>query len=119
MPHTHDILPGGQYAVVSCHAEQPLDDDVWSRFSTLQEERPGGFRIAALLRPPDVVAGEDEVRWLARAQEAATRGPVGLHTHWTAPDHARPTDGDPAAVVREQIEWLRERAGIEPVAFCG
>jgi hypothetical protein len=119
MPHTHDILPGGRYAVVSCHAERPLDDEVWSRFSTLQHDRPGGFRIAALIRPPDRSAREDEARWLERAREASSRAPVGLHTHWTAPDHARPTGGDPAAVVRDQIEWLRNRAGIEPVAFCG
>jgi hypothetical protein len=119
MPHTKDILPGGRYALVSCHAERPLDDRVWSRFVRLQEERPGGFRIAALLRPPAAAAGEDERVWLERAREAASRAPVGLHTHWTAPDHARPTDGEPAAVVRGQIEWLRKRAGIEPVAFCG
>ena len=119
MPHTDDILPAARYAVVSCHAERPLDDEVWSRLSALQERRPGGFRIAALLRPPDRAAGEDEQRWLARAHEAAARGPVGLHTHWTAPDHARPTGGDPAGLVREQILWMRESAGIEPVAFCG
>jgi hypothetical protein len=119
MPHTDDILPAARYAVVSCHAERPLDDEVWSRFSALQERRPGGFRIAALLRPPDRAVGEDEERWLARAHEAAARGPLGLHTHWTAPDHARPTGGDPAALVREQIVWLRNSAGIDPVAFCG
>ena len=112
-------MPAARYAVVSCHAERPLDDEVWSRLSALQERRPGGFRIAALLRPPDRAAGEDEQRWLARAHEAAARGPVGLHTHWTAPDHARPTGGDPAGLVREQILWMRESAGIEPVAFCG
>jgi hypothetical protein len=119
MPHTDDILPAGKYAVVSCHAERPLDDEVWAAFSTLQRQRPGGFRIAALMRPPDRAAGEDGQRWLERAHEAASRGPVGLHTHWTAPDHARPTTGDPAALVHEQIQWLRDRAGIEPVAFCG
>ena len=112
-------MPAARYAVVSCHAERPLDDEVWSRFSALQERRPGGFRIAALLRPPDRAAGEDEQRWLARAHEAAARGPVGLHTHWTAPDHARPSGGDPAGLVREQIVWMRESVGIEPVVFCG
>jgi hypothetical protein len=119
MPHTHDILPGGRYAVVSCHVERPLDDAVWPRFAKLQEERPGGFRIAALMRPPDRDAGEDENRWLERAREAATRGPVGLHTHWTSPDHARPTSGDPAALVREQIVWSRLHGNPLGPLFCG
>jgi hypothetical protein len=70
------------------------------------------------MRPPDRTAGEDERTWLARAGEAATRGPLGLHTHWTAPDHARPTAGDPARLVREQIAWLRERE-LEVNLFCG
>jgi hypothetical protein len=38
-----------RYAVVSCHVERPLDDEVWSRFFALQRARPGGFAIAALL----------------------------------------------------------------------
>jgi hypothetical protein len=118
MPHTDDILPGGQYAVVSCHVEQPLDDAVWARFETVQERRPGGFRIAALMRPPDAASGEDEEVWLARAREAARRGPLGLHTHWTAPDHARPTGGDPAGLVREQAAWLQAR-GLDVRLFCG
>jgi len=116
MPHTGDILPGGRYAVVSCHVERPLDDEVWARFAALQDRRPGGFRIAALMRPPD--EGEDEVAWLGRARAAAGRGPLGLHTHWTAPDHARPTAGDPAARVREQTDWLRSR-GLDVRLFCG
>ena len=118
MPHTHDILPGRRYAVVSCHVERPLDDEVWERFSKLQETRPGGFRIAALMRPPDRAAGEREERWLERARDAATRGPVGLHTHWTAIDHARPTRGEPARLVRDQIEWLHARRVDVPL-FCG
>jgi hypothetical protein len=119
MPHTGNILPGGRYAVVSCHVERPLDDETWSRFSTLQERRPGGFRIAALMRPPDPGAGEDEDRWMVRARAASERGPLGLHTHWTAPGHARPTAGvDPAGRVREQLEWLRAR-GLEVRLFCG
>jgi hypothetical protein len=118
MPHTEHILPGGRYAVVSCHVERPLDDAVWERFAALQGRRPGGFRIAALMRPPDPDAREDEVAWLARARAAAELGPLGLHTHWTAPDHARPTGGDPAALVREQAEWLRAR-GLEVSLFCG
>jgi len=97
--------------------ERPLDDDVWSRFSALQERRPGGFAIAALMRPP--VVGEDEERWLERAREARARGPFGLHTHWTAPDHARPTGGgDPPVLVGEQGRWL-ESVGLKPTFFCG
>ncbi len=80
-----------RYAVVSCHVERPLDDAVWARFSALQASRPGGFAVAALMRPPDPAFGEDESTWVARAREAVARGPLGHHTHWTAPDHARPT----------------------------
>lgn len=118
-----------RYAVVSCHVERPLDDDVWSRFSTLQRRRPAGFRIAALLRPPDKRAGEDQEIWLERAREAARHGPLGHHTHWTAPDHARPRrgeDGDlatdrhkePGELVRAEGAWMRE-AGLVPTLFCG
>jgi len=96
--------------------ERPLDDEVWRRFSALQERRPGGFGIAALMRPP--AEGEDEKRWLERAREASARAPFGLHTHWTAPDHARPTAADPAALVREQGSWL-ESVGLRPTFFCG
>jgi hypothetical protein len=118
MPHTGDILPVGRYAVVSCHVERPLDDAAWRAFSDLQERRPGGFRIAALIRPPDEAAGENEQVWLERARSAAERGPLGLHTHWTAPDHARPTGGDPGERVRREGEWLAER-GLAPTLFCG
>jgi hypothetical protein len=93
-----------------------LDDEVWRRFSELQRRRPGGFAIAALMRPP--AHGEDEGVWLERAREAEQLGPFGLHTHWTAPEHARPTGGDPAALVREQGEWLRAK-GLEAHFFCG
>ena len=82
---------GERYAVVSCHVERPLDDDVWVRFGALQEARPGGFAIAALMRPADPAYGEDEAMWAERARAASARGPLGHHTHWTAPDHARPT----------------------------
>ena len=85
---------GERYAVVSCHVERPLDDRAWQAFARLQERRPGGFAVAALLRPPDAAAGEDERRWVERAREAAARGPFGHHTHWTSPTHARPTDGE-------------------------
>ncbi len=108
-----------RYAVVSCHVERPLDDRVWARFAALQDARPGGFAIAALIRPPDPDAGEDAGLWLTRAREASERGPFGHHTHWTAPDHARPTgDGNPADRVRGEAAWLREQ-GLEPTLFCG
>jgi hypothetical protein len=96
--------------------ERPLDDEVWRRFSALQERPPGRFAIAALMRPP--AEGENEERWLERAREAEGRGPFGLHTHWTAPDHARPTGGDPAGLVREQGRWL-DSLGLRPTFFCG
>jgi hypothetical protein len=115
MPHTEEILHG-RYAVVSCHVERPLEDEAWNRFSALQQRRPGGFGIAALVRPP--ADGEDADLWLERAREAQGRGPFGLHTHWTAPDHARPTGGDPAALVRAQGRWLGE-AGLSAGFFCG
>ena len=93
---------------------------MWARFAELQERRPGGFRIAALLRPADGAHGEDEAAWLVRAREAVGRGPLGHHTHWTAPDHARPTGegGDPGLRVLEEGRRLRE-LGLEPTLFCG
>jgi hypothetical protein len=106
-----------RYAVVSCHVERPLDDTVWARFATLQEARPAGFAIAALMRPPDA-AGEDESVWLDRARDAVRRGPLGHHTHWTAPTHARPTTG--ATGERVQVEGARLReTGLAPTLFCG
>jgi hypothetical protein len=105
-------------AVVSCHVERPLDDRTWSVFSRLQAARPGGFEIAALLRPPDPAAREDESVWLARARQAAARGPIGHHTHWGGADQARPVGGDAAARVWAEAVWLRER-GLEPRLFCG
>jgi hypothetical protein len=110
---------GERYAVVSCHVERPLDEGVWAAFARLQERRPGGFAIAALLRPPEESAGEDDARWVERAQEAAARGPLGHHTHWTSPTHARPTGGEePGARVLREGAWLRER-GLAPTLFCG
>jgi hypothetical protein len=105
-------------ATVSCHVERPLDDGCWAAFSELQARRPGGFAIAALLRPPDRGAGESETLWLARARIAATRGPLGHHTHWGGAAQARPVDGDAAEHVRREAAWLRER-GLEPRLFCG
>lgn len=103
-------------ALVSCHVERPLDDRCWTAFSELQARRPGGFEIAALMRPP--APGESESLWVARARVAATRGPLGHHTHWGGIEQARPAGGDPAALVREQAEWLREQ-GLCPRLFCG
>jgi hypothetical protein len=107
-----------RYAVVSCHVERPLDDAVWARFSALQVSRPGGFAVAALMRPPDSAFGEDESTWVARAREAVARGPLGHHTHWTAPDHARPTAPGAGERVREEGKRLRE-LGLTPTMFCG
>jgi len=108
-----------RYAVVSCHVERPLDDRVWAAFAALQERRPGGLAIAALLRPPDADAGEcDDETWLRRAGEAAERGPLGHHTHFTSPTHARPTGGDPADRVRREGAWLAEQ-GVTATLFCG
>jgi hypothetical protein len=110
-------MPGSQgYAVASCHVERPLDDRVWERYLALLRRRPGGFRIASLLRPP--AAGEDETLFVERAREAAQLGPFGHHIHWTSPTHARPTAPDPAAAVRREGVWLREQ-GLEPRFFCG
>jgi hypothetical protein len=108
----------GAVAVVSCHLEQPLHDAAWQRFDALQRSRPGGFDIVALIRPPDAAHGEAEEPWVERARAAAARAPLGLHTHWTSPTHARPTGRDPAARVREEATWMRGR-GLEPQLFCG
>jgi hypothetical protein len=112
------FMPVDPVALVSCHVERPLDDDAWRRFDALQRGRPGGFDVIALIRPPDPAHGEDEGRWLERARLAASRAPLGLHTHWTSPSHARPTGGEPAARVRDEAAWMRER-GLDPVLFCG
>ena len=107
-----------RYAVVSCHVERPLDDAVWARFTALQEARPGGFAIAALLRPADPAFDEDETSWIERAKEAAERGPLGHHTHWTAPDHARPTSDATGSRVLAEGRRLKD-AGLEATFFCG
>ena len=105
-------MPGTQgYAVVSCHAERPLDDVVWRHYASLLRRRPGGFEIASLMRPP--AAGEDGSRFAERAREAASLGPFGHHIHWTSPTHARPTGPDPAGAVRVEGAWLRAE-GLEP-----
>jgi hypothetical protein len=110
-----------RYAVVSCHVERPLDDRVWARFEALQAARPGGFPVAALIRPPDPEAGEDEAVWLERARRAAELGPLGHHTHWGGPGHARPVSDArhvPGTDVRREGTWLRE-TGLRPTLFCG
>ena len=116
MPHTDDK----RYAVVSCHVERPLDDACWERFSAFQASRPGGFRVAALVRPPDETAGEDKDLWLERARIAAAQGPFGHHTHFVGPRHARPAAPSPkhADRVRAEASWLRER-GLDARFFCG
>lgn len=116
MPHTEQK----RYAVVSCHVERPLDDRCWQLFSSLQARRPGGFAIAALLRPPDEEAGEDPERWLERAREAAEQGPLGHHTHFVGPAHARPVTGggEHAERVRREALWLRGH-GLEARLFSG
>lgn len=108
-----------RYAVVSCHVERPLADAVWARLERLLRRRPGGFVVTPFLRPPDPGSGEDEERWLERAQRAAELAPLGHHTHWGGPEQARPPAGvDAAAAVRAEAAWLRER-GVEPRFFCG
>jgi hypothetical protein len=111
-------MPAVSAAVVSCHVERPLDDHTWRRLEELLRRRPGGLDVIALIRPPDVEHGEDEQRWLERVGPVAARMPLGLHTHWTSPGHARPTGGDPAARVRTEAAWMRE-SGLEPAFFCG
>jgi hypothetical protein len=110
-------MPGTQgYAVVSCHVERPLDDRTWSLYRELAARRPAGFPIASLLRPPG--RGESQAAFVERARVAASLGPFGHHIHWTSATHARPTSGDPAAIMRTEAAWLREH-GLEPRYFCG
>ncbi len=62
--------------------------------------------------------GEDEAPWVERANEAAARGPLGHHTHWTAPDHARPTsDRDRGSRPGEGRGC--GSSGLAPTLFCG
>jgi hypothetical protein len=113
-------MPEKRYVVVSCHVERLLDDACWAAFSGFQARRPGGLAVAALLRPPDPAAAEDEALWLRRAREAAGRGPLGHHTHFVGPEHARPDSAGPehAERVRSEAAWLREQ-GLTPRIFCG
>jgi hypothetical protein len=105
------------YAVVSCHVERPLDDEVWPRYRELIERRPSGFAITSLMRPP--MDGEDGDAFVERAGTATALGPFGHHIHWTSPTTARPKGNpDPAGAVRREGAWLREH-GLEPRFFCG
>lgn len=108
-----------RYAVVSCHVERILDDRVWTAFRALAARRPGGFAIASLVRPPDPGAGESEQVWLERTTELAAFGPLGHHTHWTGPEHARPLPGlETGPRVAGEGARMRE-LGLAPTAFCG
>ena len=135
MPHTGydangdgkgDGMPLQRYAVVSCHVERVLDDEVWQAFRRFQARRPGGFRIAALMRPPDPASDEGaghadrDAVWQGRAREAAADGPFGLHTHFGGRENgrARPGDPVPADRVRDELAYLAA-AGLEPRFFCG
>src|SRR5436190_21832854 len=111
-------MPVRPAAVVSCHVERPLDARVWGRFWDVLTARRGNLAIAALMRPPDPAAGEDEALWLRRARAAAASGPFGLHTHWTSPGHARPTGGEPAERVARELGWPRGRE-LEATLFVG
>jgi hypothetical protein len=110
IPHTRE----GYSALVSCHVERPLDDRCWGLFSALQHR----FGIAAVMRPPDEAAGERWEPWLERARAAAALAPLGQHTHWTSPTHARPTGGNAAARVRAEAERIRAE-GLDARLFCG
>lgn len=106
---------------MSCHVERPLDDAVWRAYARLASSRPAGFAVAALLRPPDEGAGEAWEPFVARAAEATGWGPVGHHTHWTSPSHARPGPGvveEPGARVRREAAALAAH-GVEARLFCG
>ena len=108
-----------RYAVVSCHVERPLDNDVWAAFERLLRRRPAGFTVTALIRPPDTRSGEDQALWLERARRADELGPLGHHTHWGGPTQARPAgDADAAELVRTEAEWFRSH-GLGPKYFCG
>jgi hypothetical protein len=107
------------FATVSCHVEQPLDYECWSRFRELQARQPGGFRIAALMRPPDPAAGENQSSWVEHARSAAARGPLGHHTHFVSASMARPATASPehGERVRREAEWIAA-GGLAPTLFC-
>jgi hypothetical protein len=96
-----------------------VDDAIWESFARFQRSRPGGFRIAALLRPPAPDAGEPEDVWLDRVAVAREQGPLGHHTHFGGVDRARPPVPELAADrLRREAAWLRER-DLAPRFWCG
>ena len=56
--------------------------------------------------------------WLDAGSQAVSLGPLGHHAHWTAPDHARPSNGDTGERVLAEGARLRE-LGLAPTLFCG
>jgi len=98
-------------AVLSCHAERPLDDVVWAAYLRFQERWP----VASLMRPPAPETNEPEAPWVERARKVRL---LGHHTHWGGVSQARPVGGDPSERVRREGSWLREQ-GLEPRFFCG
>ena len=102
-----------RYAVVSCHVERPLDNDVWAAFERLLRRRPAGFTVTALIRPPDTRSGEDQALWLERARRADELGPLGHHTHWGGPTQARPAgDADAAELVRTKLNGFVPKGSV-------
>ena len=95
MPHIGDT----RYAVVSCHVERPLDDEVWrrSRGSGAPAGRLPDRGAAAAARP-----GPARTRRAGSSGRAGRRARAASATTRTgrAPTHARPTGGDPAERVR-------------------
>ena len=85
----------------------------------LQARRPAGFRDRGADAAAATGDGEDRAAAGSSAHAPPPRaGPFGHHTHWTAPDHARPTGGDPAARVRERGR-VAARARPRAALFCG
>ena len=105
------MSPGRGYAVVSCHAERPLDDRVWEAYAAFQRRWP----VASLLRPPAPEDEEPEEPWLERARQVRL---LGHHTHWGGASQARPMAPDPAKRVLREGAWLREQ-GLDAGYFCG
>ena len=120
MPHTEGKRYAVLAALVSCHVERLLDDRSFAVLRRLVERPPGGLAIALLLRPPDPEAGESEERWLERARALAALSPIGHHTHFVSPLHARPHAPGPehAQRVRAEAAWLRAH-GLRPRFFWG